>query len=46
MLGWKPHPTQPQPIERGSGEVSMKNLHKLNEIIKDVKKIKTDDDKN
>lgn len=46
MLGWKPHPHQPKPIERGTGEVSLKDLYKLGEIIKEVKKVKTDDDKN
>lgn len=45
MLGWKPHPKQPKPLERGSGQISMKDLYKLDEIIKDVKKVKTDDDK-
>ncbi|EEZ98317.1 arginine-hydroxylase NDUFAF5, mitochondrial [Tribolium castaneum] len=44
MLGWKPHPKQPKPLERGSGEVSLKDLYKLDEIIKEVKKIKNDDD--
>lgn len=44
MLGWKPHPKQPKPLQRGSGEVSLKDLYKLDEIIKEVKKIKTDDD--
>lgn len=29
MLGWKPHPKQPKPIERGTGEVSLKDLYKL-----------------
>ncbi|KAJ8962276.1 hypothetical protein NQ318_018255 [Aromia moschata] len=43
MLGWKPHPKQPKPIERGSGEVSLKDLYKLDEIIKEVKTVKTDD---
>lgn len=45
MLGWKPHPKQPKPIERGSGEISLKDLYKLDEIVRDVKKVKTDDDK-
>ncbi|VEN34385.1 unnamed protein product [Callosobruchus maculatus] len=46
MLGWKPHPKQPKPIERGTGEVSLKDLYKLDQIIKEVKKVKIDDDKN
>ncbi|XP_072390964.1 arginine-hydroxylase NDUFAF5, mitochondrial-like isoform X5 [Diabrotica undecimpunctata] len=44
MLGWKPHPKQPKPLERGTGEVSLKDLHRLDEIIKEVKSIKIDDD--
>ncbi|XP_034945992.1 arginine-hydroxylase NDUFAF5, mitochondrial [Chelonus insularis] len=43
MLGWKPDPSQPKPLERGTGEVSLKDLHKLNEIMRDTKKIKLDD---
>ncbi|CAH1175838.1 unnamed protein product [Phaedon cochleariae] len=46
MLGWKPHPKQPKPIERGSGEVSLKDLYRLDEIVKEVKTVKTDDEKN
>lgn len=26
MIGWKPAPTQPKPLERGSGKVSLKVL--------------------
>jgi len=25
-VGWKPGPNQPQPLERGTGEVSLKDL--------------------
>lgn len=39
FLGWKPDPSQPRPIERGSGEVSLKDLHRLDEIVKETKKI-------
>ncbi|KAJ2943353.1 hypothetical protein O0L34_g12161 [Tuta absoluta] len=47
FLGWKPDPSQPQPMDRGTGEVSLKDLHKIDEIIKDTKKIKlTYDDDN
>ncbi|XP_018320086.2 arginine-hydroxylase NDUFAF5, mitochondrial [Agrilus planipennis] len=42
MVGWKPDPTQPKPSERGSGEVSLKDLHRLDEIVKDIKKFKQD----
>ncbi|KAG7212281.1 hypothetical protein KM043_012608 [Ampulex compressa] len=45
MLGWKPDPTQPKPLERGTGEVSFKNLYKLDEIMRDSKKVKIDEDK-
>lgn len=45
MLGWKPHRSQPKPLKRGTGEVSLKDLYKLNEIIKEVKKVKTDDER-
>lgn len=45
MLGWKPDASQPKPLQRGTGEVSLKDLYRLNEIIKDgsTKKIKLDD---
>nr|XP_031827070.1 arginine-hydroxylase NDUFAF5, mitochondrial isoform X1 [Nomia melanderi] len=45
LVGWKPDPSQPKPLERGTGEVSLKDLYKLDEIIKDTKKIKIDEDK-
>ncbi|KAG6455887.1 hypothetical protein O3G_MSEX009437 [Manduca sexta] len=45
FLGWKPDPSQPRPIERGSGQMSLKDLHKIDEILQDTKKVKiTDDD--
>lgn len=44
MLGWKPDASQPKPLKRGTGEVSLKDLYRLNKIIKDSKKIKLDDD--
>ncbi|KAH0953154.1 hypothetical protein HN011_006825 [Eciton burchellii] len=44
MLGWKPDPSQPKPLERGTGEISLKDLYKLDQIIKDTKKIKLNDD--
>lgn len=44
MLGWKPDASQPKPLERGTGEVSLKDLYKLDEIIKETKKIKLGDD--
>ncbi|XP_071636492.1 arginine-hydroxylase NDUFAF5, mitochondrial [Temnothorax longispinosus] len=44
MLGWKPDASQPRPLERGTGQVSLKDLYRLDQIIKDSKKIKLDDD--
>lgn len=44
MLGWKPDASQPKPLERGTGQVSLKDLYRLDQIIKDSKKIKLDDD--
>lgn len=44
MLGWKPDESQPKPLKRGTGEVSLKDLYKLDEIIKSSKKIKLGDD--
>jgi len=43
MLGWKPDLSQPKPLERGTGEISLKDLYKLDQIIKDTKKIKLSD---
>ncbi|CAG9576958.1 unnamed protein product [Danaus chrysippus] len=45
FLGWKPDPSQPKPMERGSGEMSLKDLHRIDEIIQDTKKIELTDDK-
>lgn len=45
LLGWKPDASQPKPIRRGTGEVSLKDLYKLDEIVKETKKIKIDEDK-
>ncbi|XP_052749041.1 arginine-hydroxylase NDUFAF5, mitochondrial isoform X1 [Galleria mellonella] len=45
FLGWKPDPSQPKPLERGSGEVSLKDLHRIDEIVKETKKVQlTEDD--
>ncbi|CAG4967777.1 unnamed protein product [Colias eurytheme] len=44
FVGWKPDPTQPQPMQRGSGEVSLKDLHKIDEIIKHSDKIELRDE--
>lgn len=37
MIGWKPDPSQVvSQAERGSGQVSLKDLHKLNEMVKEA----------
>ncbi|XP_072948593.1 arginine-hydroxylase NDUFAF5, mitochondrial [Epargyreus clarus] len=44
FLGWKPDPTQPKPMARGTGEMSLKDLHRIDEVIKDTKKIELSDE--
>lgn len=44
MIGWKPDPSQPKPLQRGTGEISLKDIHNLDEIIKKKEKIKLGDD--
>ncbi|XP_066999611.2 arginine-hydroxylase NDUFAF5, mitochondrial [Anabrus simplex] len=44
MLGWKPDASQPKPLPRGSGEVSLKDLYRLDEIVAEAKKLKIDED--
>ncbi|XP_075988666.1 arginine-hydroxylase NDUFAF5, mitochondrial [Anticarsia gemmatalis] len=39
FLGWKPDPSQPKPMERGSGQLSLKDLHRIDEIVQDTKKV-------
>ncbi|KAK7082788.1 NADH dehydrogenase [ubiquinone] 1 alpha subcomplex assembly factor 5 [Halocaridina rubra] len=37
MIGWKPDPSQSvSQAERGSGQMSLKDLHKLNEMVKET----------
>ncbi|XP_045468026.1 arginine-hydroxylase NDUFAF5, mitochondrial [Harmonia axyridis] len=45
MLGWKPHSSQPKPMQRGTANTSLKDLYKLDEIIKEVKTVDHDDKK-
>ncbi|XP_046975781.1 arginine-hydroxylase NDUFAF5, mitochondrial [Vanessa cardui] len=46
FVGWKPDPTQPKPMERGTAELSLKDLDKIDEIIKETTRIElTEDDK-
>jgi NADH dehydrogenase [ubiquinone] 1 alpha subcomplex assembly factor 5 len=42
MLGWKPDASQPKPLPRGSGEMSLKDLYKLDEVISKTKKLSSD----
>lgn len=36
MIGWKPDPSQPKPLERGTGNVSIKDLYRLNDAVKEA----------
>ncbi|KAJ8707711.1 hypothetical protein PYW07_011388 [Mythimna separata] len=44
FLGWKPDPSQPKPMDRGTGQVSLKDLHRIDEIIENPKIVKLRDD--
>lgn len=44
LVGWKPDPSQPKPATRGSGQVSLKDLYKLDEVVKDIKSMPLDDE--
>lgn len=43
MLGWKPDASQPKPLPRGSGEMSLKDLYRLDEVISKTKEMPLDD---
>ncbi|XP_049829781.1 arginine-hydroxylase NDUFAF5, mitochondrial [Schistocerca gregaria] len=45
MLGWKPDASQPKPLDRGTGEVSLRDLYRLDEIIAETKKVQIDPEK-
>jgi len=36
MIGWKPDPSQPKPLERGTGNVSMKDIYRLDDAVKEA----------
>lgn len=36
FIGWKPDPSQPKPLERGTGEISIKDLYRLDEVVKNA----------
>jgi len=35
MIGWKPDPSQPKPLERGSANVSMKDIYRIDDVVKE-----------
>lgn len=41
MIGWKPDPSQPKPLPRGSGKISIKNIGDLDKIAKHLGTIDT-----
>lgn len=41
MIGWKPDPSQPRPLARGSGKISIKDIGELDKIVKNLGKIET-----
>ena len=34
FIGWKPHESQPKPLERGSGNFSFKDIENLDKLVK------------
>lgn len=40
FIGWKPDTSQPKPAQRGSGEVSLKDLHKIEELTKQINELR------
>lgn len=46
FIGWKPDPSQPKALERGSGNVSLKDIYRLDEIVQESSKglVDVDDD--
>jgi len=40
FIGWKPDPSQPKPAKRGSAEVSLKDIDKIDELAKQQTKYK------
>ncbi|XP_050431646.1 arginine-hydroxylase NDUFAF5, mitochondrial [Adelges cooleyi] len=41
MIGWKPDPSQPKPLARGSGQISIKDIGQLDKIVKQLGKFET-----
>ncbi|XP_046383435.1 arginine-hydroxylase NDUFAF5, mitochondrial [Ischnura elegans] len=44
FIGWKPDASQPKPLRRGSGQISLKDLHRIDEIAKERAEIQLDGD--
>lgn len=42
FVGWRPHPSQPKPAQRGSGQISLKDLENFEEL---TKKLEIDSEK-
>ncbi|KAK7468204.1 hypothetical protein BaRGS_00036565 [Batillaria attramentaria] len=42
FIGWKPDSSQPQAARRGSGEVSLKDLDKINQLAKQIEDVRGD----
>ncbi|KAK4023678.1 hypothetical protein OUZ56_009077 [Daphnia magna] len=36
LIGWKPDSSQPKPLERGTGQISIKDLYRLDEVVKNA----------
>lgn len=39
FIGWKPDPSQPKPAARGSGEISIKDIDKLDQLMKELNEL-------
>ncbi|XP_071440815.1 arginine-hydroxylase NDUFAF5, mitochondrial [Hetaerina americana] len=44
FIGWKPDKSQPKPLQRGTGQISLKDLHRIDEIVKEKSGIPLHDD--
>ncbi|XP_076463601.1 arginine-hydroxylase NDUFAF5, mitochondrial-like [Babylonia areolata] len=42
FIGWKPDPSQPQAAKRGSGEVSLKDLDKVDQLTRQIRDLRGD----
>ena len=44
-IGWKPHPNQPKALDPQTSEVSLKDLYRLDEVLKDSNETDKDNKK-